>query len=90
MLLKLYITVIGLNLPQKSREKSLLPPAGLGRSEILAGRSEILAVAETRRELPRQLLLLLSLFVSYLSISILFINNIMSFLKFSYSIVHLV
>ena len=47
----------GLKLPQKSREKSLLPPAGLGRSEILAGRSEILAVAETRRELPRQLLL---------------------------------
>ena len=47
----------GLKLPQKSREKSLLPPAGLGRSEILAGRSEILAVAETRCELPRQLLL---------------------------------
>ena len=47
----------GLKLPQRSREKSLLPPAGLGRSEILAGRSEILAVAETRHELPRQLLL---------------------------------
>ena len=47
----------GLKLPQKSREKSLLPPAGLGRSEILAGRSEILAVAETHRKLPRQLLL---------------------------------
>ena len=50
-------TDTGLKLPQKSREKSLLPPAGLGRSEFLAGRSEILAVAETRRELPRQLLL---------------------------------
>ena len=47
----------GLKLPQKSREKSLLPPAGLGRSEILAGRSEILTVAETRRELPCKLLL---------------------------------
>ena len=53
----------GLKLPQKSREKSLLPPAGLGRSEILAGRSEILAVAETRRDLPRQL----SLYCLYLS-----------------------
>ena len=52
---KVYIA--GLKLPQKSREKSLLSPAGLGRSEILAGRSEILAVAETRRELSRQLLL---------------------------------
>ena len=48
-----YLT--GLKLPQKSREKSLLPPAWLGRSEILAGRSEILSVAETRRDLPRQL-----------------------------------
>ena len=53
----------GLKLPQKSREKSLLPPAGLGRSEILAGRSEILAVAETRHGLPRQL----SLYCLYLS-----------------------
>ena len=50
-------TLSGLKLPQKSREKSLLPPAGLGRSEILAGRSEMLAVAETRREFPHQLLL---------------------------------
>ena len=54
----------GLKLPQKSREKSLLPPAGLGRSEILAGRSEILAVAETRHELSRQLLLYYCLYLS--------------------------
>ena len=62
----------GLKLPQKSREKSLLPPAGLGRSEILAGRSEILAVAKTRHKLPRRLLLYclylspINLFPSYL------------------------
>ena len=48
----------GLKLPQKSREKSLLPPAELGRSEILAGRSEILTVAETCHDLSRELLLL--------------------------------
>ena len=53
----------GLKLPQKSREKSLLPPGELGRSEILAGRSEILAAAETRLNLPRQL----SLYCLYLS-----------------------
>ena len=58
-----YVTSPGLKLPQKSREKSLLPPAGLGRSEILAGRSEILAVAEARHDFPRKL----SLYHLYLS-----------------------
>ena len=45
----------GLKLHQRSREKSLLPQAELGRSELLAGRSEILNVAETCLDLPCQL-----------------------------------
>ena len=57
-------TFSGLKLPQKRREKSLFPPAELGRSEILAERSEFLAVTETCGDLSNQL----SLYHVYLSL----------------------
>ena len=86
---KSYVPFTGLKLPQKSREKSLLPPAELGRSEILAGRSEILAVAETCRDLSRELVLLFLYLSPHFTFHPIYVQCSVLF-TFIYSIVHFV